>query len=92
MLDSNYLYITDDEGNEHKMIILFTFVNEENGNQYVIFQDPEDEDDEVFAARYVEADPENDQGQGDLFEIETEEEWDMIQEVVNTFAEDYEDA
>ena len=83
MLDSNSLYVQDENGNEKRMIILFTFDSEDYGAQYVVFQDPEAEE-EVYVSRY------NDQGE--LLPIESDEEWDMVEEVINTFVEDEEDA
>lgn len=84
MLDSNCLYVKDENGNEKKMTILFTFDNEETKVQYVVFQDPDLDESQVYASRY------DDQGQ--LLPIETEEEWEMVEEVINTFVEDEEDA
>lgn len=84
MLDSNSLYVTDENGNEKKMIILFTFDNEVTNKQYVVFQDPELETGEVYASAY------DDKGQ--LLPIETDEEWEMVEEVINTFVEDEENA
>lgn len=83
MLDSNSLYVQDENGNEKRMIILFTFDSEDYGAQYVVFQDPEAEE-EVYVSRY------NDKGE--LLPIESDEEWDMVEEVINTFNEDEEDA
>lgn len=84
MLDSNCLYVKDENGNEKKMTILFTFDSDETGKQYVVFQDPELETGEVYASCY------DDQGQ--LLPIESDAEWDMVEEVINTFVEDEEDA
>ncbi len=84
MLDSNSLYVKDQNGNEKKMTILFTFDSEDTKSQYVVFQDPESEDGEVYASRY------DDKGQ--LLPIESDEEWDMVEEVINTFVEDEENA
>lgn len=36
MLDSNSLYVYDEDGNEKKMTILFTFDSDETGCQYVV--------------------------------------------------------
>lgn len=83
MLDSNSLYVQDENGNEKKMTILFTFDSDETGAQYVVFQDPEAGDGQVFASRY------DDQGQ--LLPIESDAEWDMVEEVINTFVEDSDD-
>lgn len=84
MLDSNSLYVTDENGQEKRMIILFTFDSKDFDSQYVVFQDPENDDGDVYASRYDD--------QGNLLPIETDEEWDMVEEVINTFAEDEENA
>lgn len=82
MLDTSSLYVTDENGNEKRMEILFTFDDEEKGNKYVVFEDPENEDEEVFASRYDD--------EGNLLPIETDEEWAMVEEVIGAFAEDEE--
>lgn len=84
MLDSNSLYVKDENGNEKRMTILFTFDNEVTKKQYVVFQDPEQDKDEVYASAYDE--------NGQLLPIETDEEWEMVEEVINTFVEDNENA
>lgn len=83
MLDSNSLYVTDENGEEKKMTILFTFDSEDFGKQYVVFFDPENEEGEVYASAYS--------SEGDLLPIDTDEEWDMVEEVINTFMEDEEE-
>ena len=84
MLDSNSLYVKDENGNEKRMTILFTFDNEVTKKQYVVFQDPEQDEDEVYASAYDE--------NGQLLPIETDEEWEMVEEVINTFVKDNENA
>lgn len=84
MLDSNCLYVQDENGNEKKMTILFTFDSEDKKKQYVVFQDADHNTEEVFASCYDD--------QGNLYPIESEEEWEMVEEVINTFAEDEENA
>ena len=84
MLDSNSLYVKDENGNEKRMTILFTFDNEVTKKQYVVFQDPEQDEDEVYASAYDE--------NGQLLPIETDEEREMVEEVINTFVEDNENA
>lgn len=78
MLDSNSLYVKDEQGNDRRMVILFTFDSEDYNRQYVVFQDAEGLDDEVYASAYTE--------EGELLPIESDEEWDMVEEVINTFA------
>lgn len=77
MIDSNSLYVTDENGNEKRMVILFTFDAPDGEKQYVVFQDPEGNEEEVFASAYTD--------QGELVPIETDEEWEMIDEVVGAF-------
>ena len=49
MLESNTLYVHDEDGKEMEMEILFTFENEEKQRKYVVFSDPQDESGEVYA-------------------------------------------
>lgn len=79
MIDSNSLYVTDENGAEKRMVILFTFDDPEGKKQYVVFQDPQGDADEVFASGYTDA--------GDLIPIESEEEWNMVEEVIGAFSQ-----
>lgn len=78
MVESNTLYVHDENGNEMEMEILFTFDHEEK--KYVVFSDPNDESGEVYASAYDE--------EGNLLPIETQEEWAMVEEVLGAFAQD----
>ena len=80
MLETNTMFVTDESGNEKEMEILFTFEDEEKGRNYVVFADPEDEGEEVFASAYDD--------EGNLMPVETDEEWQMIEEVIGAFQED----
>ena len=51
--------------------------------RYVVFADPEVESDEVFASAYDD--------DGHLLPVETEEEWQMIEEVIGAFQDDEEE-
>lgn len=82
MLESNTLYVYDENGKEMQMEILFTFENEEKGKKYVVFADPQDESGEVYASAYDDA--------GNLLPIETDEEWSMVEEVLGAFSQDEE--
>jgi uncharacterized protein YrzB (UPF0473 family) len=89
----SFLTLVDEEGNEELCQIIFTFESEELGKKYVIFsrvsdiekyystEDAEDEKIEVGAARYIEGED----GTGELLEIETEEEWELIEEALECF-------
>lgn len=82
MLDSKTMYVIDENGKEVAMEILFTFENEEKGKKYVLFTDPNKGDGETFASCYDD--------EGNLSPIETEEEWAMVEEVLNAFVEEEE--
>lgn len=71
------LTIIDEEGIEREMNILFTFAMEDSGKNYVLYYDPQQPQGDVFVSSYTE--------EGQLFPIEDEEEWDMVEEVFNTF-------
>ena len=79
------MIITKD-GKEVRCRIIFTYYSEEFKKNYVIFQ-PEDEN-IISAMSYVE----DGEKSGMLNAIETEEEWNMLEEVVNDYYEDKGDA
>lgn len=83
------LTIIDEEGNEILCQILFTFESEEFKKNYVLFYPLEgDEDDDnvtVMAASYEEGE----NGIGELKEIESDEEWDLIEDVLGQYEEQF---
>lgn len=83
MLETNLMYVQDENGEEVAMRILFTFdANEKN---YVVFCDANDEvREEVFASCY-------DEESGALLPIETDAEWAMIEEVIGAFMDEEND-
>lgn len=89
--DQEFITLVDEEGNEELYQILLTFESDEFEQSYVIVYPAnasEDDELELFAFRYE--DP--DQGlEGKLSDVETDEEWDMIEEVIGAFMEDEED-
>ena len=77
------ILITKEDGSEVEMTILLTFENEETGRSYVLYYDENDESGQVYPFYYVESDH-------SLHELETEEEWDMANEVLETFLQEEE--
>ena len=70
----NKIFITDDNGKEIEMNILFTFdMNEKN--YVVVFED--NNEDELYALQYDE--------NGNLFVVDDEEELFQIQEIIDAF-------
>jgi len=83
-MDENIIVITDDDGNEVEFEILFTFDNEENGNSYVVYFDPNEDEPKAQASIYTD--------DGQLLPIETPDEWELVEEVFQAFiAEDDKD-
>ncbi len=91
--DDRYITLIDDNGDEQLFEILFTFDSDEFKKSYVFFYpvgENEDEEEEIDILTYAYI-PTEDGGFGELLEIETEEEWDMVEEVFNTFNEEEEE-
>ena len=77
--------IYDEEGNEvENLEILFEF--EAEGENYVLLYDPVKDDGNVMAFKYHK----EDKGEGNLNPIETDAEWDMIEEVLGAFEDEQE--
>ncbi|MGS0973677.1 MAG: DUF1292 domain-containing protein [Candidatus Izemoplasmataceae bacterium] len=85
-MDEKTFTVIDEEGNEVLYEVVLTFKNDETEKSYVIYKLPGEDKDEVFAAIY----DEDAKDGGNLIQIETEEEWDMVEEVLNTFLEEEE--
>lgn len=85
MENDNRLTYVDEEGNEILCEILFTFDSDEFQKSYVVFYPVGTEDDEdgveVMAASYIPTE----EGVGELSEIETDEEWKLIEDVLEQF-------
>ena len=77
------IIITKEDGTEVELTILLTFESKELGYKYVLYYDDKDENGEVLPFRYNEETHE-------LSELESEEEWEMANEVLETFLSDEE--
>ncbi|EUJ51619.1 DUF1292 domain-containing protein [Paenilisteria rocourtiae] len=86
--DHEHITVVDENGNEELYAVLFSFNSDEFEKSYVLYypESAEDEEEiELQASSFIE----NEDGtQGELKPVETEEEWDMIEEVLATFLED----
>ena len=76
-MDSNKVFVTLDNGEEKEMEILFTVDLDQFGKSYVLFFDPEDPEATVYAMSYDE--------DGNLNAIESDEEWGVIEEVLEGY-------
>lgn len=80
--------VVDENGNEQLCEILFTFDSEKFNKSYVLYYPISDNDDdeiEIHASSFV---PSENNEDGELTPIETDEEWDMIEEMLNTFLDE----
>jgi len=83
MEQSNKLLVTDENGLEKEMEIMFTF--DYNEKSYVVYFDSNDTNQEVavYASVY--------DSSGNLYPVESEEEWDVIDQMVESFTSDDEE-
>ncbi|AXX64208.1 MAG: DUF1292 domain-containing protein [Lactobacillus sp.] len=88
--DDREIILSDDQGNEEAYRVLFTFDAEDYGKSYVLMYRASDEtEDEIEIQAFSYTPDENgDVTSGDLEPIQDEAEWDMVQEVLNTFSAD----
>jgi uncharacterized protein YrzB (UPF0473 family) len=87
----NLIELTNEDGQVFNLVVLFTFTDETTEEKYVVVKSNEDDEDkdsfEVTALRYVE------HGEDDVefFNLETEEEWEVVQELLDQFIEEQEE-
>ncbi|MFA5005985.1 MAG: DUF1292 domain-containing protein [Candidatus Izemoplasmatales bacterium] len=86
--EKEYFIVTDENGKDIKCEIIMTFDSDEFNRSYVVYQVAGDESGEVFAAAY---DPESGE-EGKLMQIETDAEWEFVEEVLENYLEDEEEA
>ena len=82
--------LVDDDGKETLHEVLFTFHSDEYNKNYILLV-PEgvEEDEEVDIQAFVfDPDEDGEATEGELQPIEDDKEWDMVEEVLNTFLDD----
>lgn len=85
------IIIPDENGEENLFEVLFKFDIDETGHSYITLipvEQAQDEEVEVYAFRYE--DDGSEENGLKLFPIETDEEWDMVEEVLYTLADEEE--
>jgi len=83
-----YITLVDEDDNEELYRILFTFDSDDFDKSYVLLYPTaanEDEEVEIFAFSYENPDEDL---EGQLENVETDEEWEMIEEVLGAFIEE----
>ncbi|OKL38186.1 DUF1292 domain-containing protein [Domibacillus mangrovi] len=84
--------VIDENGNEQLCEVLFTFNSDEFEKSYVLYfpigaEEDDNEEIEIHASSFL---PKEDGEDGELEPIESDEEWEMIEEMLNTFLDDEE--
>lgn len=95
-MNNEQITIVDENGNEQLCQILFSFPSEEFKKSYVLYYPIGEEEDEngeilVHASAYIPNEDDEEGNEGELMPIETDEEWDLVEEMYNTFVEEQED-
>lgn len=83
------IYIPDDEGNEEEFEVIMKFEVDGSDKKYMMLvpvEASDDDEEEVYAFRY-----EEDGDDLQLFTIEDEEEWDIVEETFNTLMAEMEE-
>ncbi|MBM7597860.1 uncharacterized protein YrzB (UPF0473 family) [Virgibacillus halotolerans] len=86
------IIIPDEHGEENLFEVLFTFDVDETNQSYLAVvpaEQTDDEEVEVYAFRYEEKGKEDDLA---LFPIDTDEEWEMVEEMLHTLADEEEES
>lgn len=83
MKKDDQLTIVAEDGTESLVTIIFTF--EANDRHYIVFEFEDTKD--ISAAVFV---PDESQTEGTLLDIETDEEWDLVDDVINQYYDDLE--
>ena len=91
-MNEQQITIIDENGNEQLCEILFFFHSDEFNKDYVLYYPIGEEDENgeiiVHASAFVQNEEDT---EGELMPIETEEEWDVVEEMYNTFVENQDD-
>lgn len=82
--ETEKLIVTDENGKDIECEVILTFDSDQFHKSYVVYQIEGDESGEYYAASFNPDDGE----EGKLFQIEKEEEWDLIEEVLESFLEE----
>ncbi len=80
-MDENVISIEMEDGTELLCEIIFTFHSDEYNKSYVLYSPMDDEEGAVYASSFVE----EEDGMGELEDVTDDAEWEMIEEVLNTF-------
>ncbi len=85
-MDNNKIVFKDEEGNDKEFELLFTFNSDKTGKSYAVLGIlDENEELDIIAASY---DTTEDGEIGELYPIEDDEEWGMVEKTIDAFFEE----
>ena len=86
--NDDFITLVDDQGNEQLYKVLFTFDSDDYGKSYILLYPASAENDEQVDIQAYAYQNQDDGSEGELEPIEDDAEWDMVEEVLNTFLDD----
>ncbi|MCF7926803.1 MAG: DUF1292 domain-containing protein [Candidatus Izimaplasma sp.] len=86
-MNEKKIFIENENGESVEFEIVLTFEDPKTKYKYVVYKDPKADVEEVYAAKYEEIDDKK----GNLTQIESDKERDMIKEVLESFYEKTDD-
>ncbi|KRM60623.1 hypothetical protein FC26_GL000714 [Paucilactobacillus vaccinostercus DSM 20634] len=86
--NDDFITLVDDQGNEELYKVLFTFDSDDYGKSYILLYPASAENDEQVDIQAYAYQNQDDGSEGELEPIEDDAEWDMVEEVLNTFLDD----
>ncbi len=88
--DDNKITLVDEDGNETSYEILFTFDSKDYGKSYILLVPADSEPEEQVDVMAFSYDPNEDQtvNDVDLHEIDDDQEWQMVEDILDTFLND----
>jgi uncharacterized protein YrzB (UPF0473 family) len=85
-MKENYFTLIDNDGNEKKMRVLYTFDLVETGKNYIVYTDDTKDENgliKVYASCYN-----LNKKTSDLMPIETDKEWKLVEGILNTLTKE----
>ena len=85
-MKENYFTFIDNDGNEKKMRVLYTFDLVETGKNYIVYTDDTKDDNGLIKVYAYCFNPNS--KTSDLLPIETEKEWKLVEGILNTLTKE----
>ena len=85
-MKDNYFTLIDNDGNEKKMRVLYTFDLVETGKNYIVYTDDTKDENgliKVYASCYN-----PNKKTSDLMPIETDKEWNIVEAIIDSIQEE----